>query len=76
MAGNVWEWCSDSYDPGFYKEVDSAANPVCDKTTGRKVVRGGSWVNTGDALRCTNRHSSEPDRKAAVIGFRTALDAK
>ncbi len=76
MAGNVWEWCKDSYDPGFYKEVNNAPNPFCNKATGRKTIRGGSWVNAADALRCTNRHSSAPDKRSAVIGFRTALDAR
>jgi serine/threonine-protein kinase len=76
MAGNVWEWCRDSYDAGFYKEGNNANDPCCDKATGRKVIRGGSWVNMADALRCTNRHSSAPDKKSGVIGFRTALDAK
>jgi formylglycine-generating enzyme required for sulfatase activity/predicted nucleic acid-binding Zn-ribbon protein len=76
MAGNVWEWCADSYDPGFYKQVNNTLDPLCNGATGLKVIRGGSWVNTANALRCTNRHSSKPDLRAAVIGFRTALDAK
>lgn len=61
MAGNVAEWCMDTY-----KNTDLKYN----KTEFRKVVRGGSWEDDRFFLRCTARNSFLPGDKKNVIGFR------
>ena len=54
MGGNVWEWCQDRYDA----EHDW------------RVLRGGSWYNDGEHVRCAYRNWFNPDLRDDGGGFR------
>lgn len=42
MAGNVWEWVADSFDPKAYAEAPPQ-DPYVNKANDKGVMRGGSW---------------------------------
>lgn len=73
MAGNVWEWTADGYDPEAY--VDSPrVDPRGPRQQGLRVVRGGSWRHPAYTLRVTNRAAMAEGDAEPDVGFRCAYD--
>ena len=74
MAGNVYEWCYDHYDPEYHKDSPTT-NPRGADGGQERVIRGGSYQETRAALRTTHRIGSSEVSTRDNIGFRLAMDA-
>jgi len=55
MCGGIWEWTSDWYDAQFYAE-SPARNPAGPTHGEIKVVRGGSWADSAEAVTVSFRN--------------------
>ncbi|HET7058506.1 MAG TPA: SUMF1/EgtB/PvdO family nonheme iron enzyme [Nitrospiraceae bacterium] len=75
MAGNVWEWVADWYDPLYY-EKSPAANPKGPDTGTYKVLRSSGWSVETPLVRLFTRVKSDPTNRNDSTGFRCAADAK
>lgn len=71
LAGNVWEWCADWYDPDAYI-IAAQRDPQGPSTGKLRVARGGSWTNPITVLRTSNRHAVHPSDSGPNLGFRCA----
>ncbi len=61
MLGNVWEWCSDQYDPQVYGAY--------------RIFRGGGWADRERGCLATNRRRSHPTFRIDDLGFRLCANA-
>lgn len=82
LSGNVWEWCEDLYFDMAYSALKNSQNhnPCITHDTvqglNRRVMRGGSFKNRLDLLRCTSRGNGQPYAFSSHVGFRCVRNAE
>ena len=67
MSGNVYEWVWNWYGPYSYRTQSLFSGP---NSGTDKVLRGGSWYHSEDALRVSKRAYMKPFLKNSYTGFR------
>jgi len=72
MAGNLFEWVADRYDPDYYDNSPDS-NPTGPTYGGERVIRGGSWDSIPSDLRSAYRNRISPVGAWIISGFRCAM---
>ena len=70
MTGNVHEFCWDLFDLNTYVNNTSDPRGPLDETMSERVLRGGSWMSSGEFSLVARRFNFAPDFTSMMSGFR------
>jgi formylglycine-generating enzyme required for sulfatase activity len=75
QAGNVWEWCKDTWDEDAYYDRDKkeVTDPITEGSNEYKVIRGGCFLSYNVSMRCASRAKEQTIRGDRYSGFRVVL---
>lgn len=73
MAGNVYEWCLDSYDVESYKSTPHEEDGFHEVTSPLKTSRGGSYSNDAEKTLCSMRFADVPGSRFEMQGVRPVM---
>ena len=73
LAGNVFEWCLDYFEPYRGKDIVNRRSPAQGT---QRIYRGGSWRSKASSLRASARHFNLPNYSSNDIGFRIVCEVE
>jgi formylglycine-generating enzyme required for sulfatase activity len=74
MAGNVWEWVADGYEPYVAAAATDPRAPLS-APYAKGILRGGSWDYSPSSAKTTYRYPFQANIGNISTGFRCARDA-
>ena len=72
MHGNVWEWVRDCWHENYARAPRDGSAWTRGGDCGRRVARGGSWLNGPRLLRSASRGRRDAVLRGINVGFRLA----
>ena len=75
MHGNIYEWCQD-WISNTYDGAPSDGSAWGNSSEGMKTLRGGTWKDPANGLRCAYRSGAQPDTSDDTRGLRVVAVAR